>query len=76
MALFYHPLLPPHRAPLPDDEMGIILYELAQSKQDSMDNPRPRGRPKKRRVGRPRKYRHLSDDDDDLIDDEEECKFF
>ncbi|BFZ12607.1 hypothetical protein BsWGS_15646 [Bradybaena similaris] len=42
------------RPPLPDDEMGIILYELAKAKQDAMDNI-PRQPVKKRGRGRPRK---------------------
>ena len=70
------------RQPLPDDEMGIILFELAQSRQDTVENPRPRGRPK-RRPGRPRKYRVDSDDDDmDMADlglsddDSENLKFY
>ncbi|KAK3757992.1 hypothetical protein RRG08_058303 [Elysia crispata] len=56
------------KAPLPDDEMGIILYELAKSKQDAMDNitkvPR---KPGARKRGRPRKYpRPESEEDEEL----------
>ena len=67
----------PLRTPLPDDEMGIILYELAQTRQDAVDNPpRGRGRPPKRKRGRPRKYRQESDSDmdqditNDFMDDD------
>ena len=53
---------------MPDDEMGIILYELAKSKQDAMDNitkvPR---KPGARKRGRPRKYpRPESEEDEEL----------
>lgn len=65
------------KTPLPDDEMGIILYELAQTRQDAVDNPpRGRGRPPKRKRGRPRKYRQESDSDmdqditNDFMDDD------
>jgi len=65
------------KTPLPDDEMGIILYELAQTRQDAVDNPpRGRGRLPKRKRGRPRKYRQESDSDldqditNDFMDDD------
>ena len=53
---------------MPDDEMGIILYELAKAKQDAMDNitkvPR---KPGARKRGRPRKYpRPESEEDEEL----------
>ncbi|XP_012936838.1 uncharacterized protein LOC101863807 [Aplysia californica] len=55
------------KSPLPDDEMGIILFELAQARQDAVDNPPKRGgRGRKRK--RPKKYEDdvLDDDDDDM----------
>ncbi|GFN89841.1 transcription factor far1 [Plakobranchus ocellatus] len=55
------------KAPLPDDEMGIILYELAKAKQDAMDNisrvARKPGTGRKR--GRPRKHPLPETDDDE-----------
>ncbi|XP_059144448.1 uncharacterized protein LOC131931638 isoform X2 [Physella acuta] len=57
------------KAPLPDDEMGIILYELAKAKQDAMDNV-PKQPAKKRGPGRPRKReREETEDEDDDIDE-------
>lgn len=57
------------RPPLPDDEMGIILYELAKAKQDAIDNV-PKQPPKKRGRGRPRKReREETEDEEDEADD-------
>lgn len=57
------------RPPLSDDEMGIILYELAKAKQDAIDNV-PKQPTKKRGRGRPRKRpREETDDDEEEMDD-------
>ncbi|XP_013083070.2 uncharacterized protein LOC106068296 isoform X1 [Biomphalaria glabrata] len=57
------------KPPLPDDEMGIILYELAKAKQDAIDNV-PKQPPKKRGRGRPRKReREETEDEEDEADD-------
>ncbi|CAG5136163.1 unnamed protein product [Candidula unifasciata] len=56
------------RPPLPDDEMGIILYELAKAKQDAMDNI-PQQPVKKRGRGRPRKKEVEETDEEEDIQD-------
>ncbi|KAH9507771.1 hypothetical protein Btru_053678 [Bulinus truncatus] len=57
------------KPPLPDDEMGIILYELAKAKQDAIDNV-PKQPLKKRGRGRPRKReREETEDEDEDIDE-------
>ncbi|CAG5132748.1 unnamed protein product [Candidula unifasciata] len=57
------------KPPLPDDEMGIILYELAKAKQDAMDNV-PKQPIKKRGRGRPRKReREETDEEEEDIEE-------
>ncbi|RUS81087.1 hypothetical protein EGW08_011127 [Elysia chlorotica] len=53
------------KAPLPDDEMGIILYELAKAKQEAADRITKIQKKRGRKRGRPRKYPKPESEDDD-----------
>uniref|UniRef100_A0A0B7BK03 ZSWIM3 N-terminal domain-containing protein n=1 Tax=Arion vulgaris TaxID=1028688 RepID=A0A0B7BK03_9EUPU len=56
------------KPPVANDEMGVILYELAKAKQDAMDNVSKQPA-KKRGRGRPRKKEREETDEDEGMDD-------